>query len=247
MADRVRIIEGDLFKHDFTRATVLTLYLLPEINLQLRPQILAMKPGTRVVSNTFTMAEWEPDQTIKGKTFDAYLWIVPAQVGGRWSVADEGGKEVAVVDIAQQFQKIGGTILVGGKAQPLLGAFVSGREIGFSYHDATGLSRGPPRRRRRPRDRRLAPRRAGSEADRAPFVADDGRKFSARRPLAELALEPRGDEAAVAERPAGGEIGLALPAQQHRLGVAGERNRSSIRRADPARRAARRSDAVFGF
>lgn len=135
VADRVRIIEGDLFKQDFSRATVLTLYLLPEINLQLRPQILDMPPGTRVVSNTFTMAEWEPDQTIKGATFDAYLWVVPARVGGRWSVADERGNEVAVVDIVQQFQKIGGTIQIAGKTQLLLGAFVSGREIGFSYHE----------------------------------------------------------------------------------------------------------------
>ena len=135
VADRVRIVEGDIFKEDFSRATVLTLYLLPELNLQLRPQILAMAPGTRVVSYTFTMAEWEPDETIRGATFDAYLWIVPSPVAGRWSVADEMGREVAVADIVQQFQKIGGTITVAGKAQPLLGAFVAGRELGFSYVD----------------------------------------------------------------------------------------------------------------
>ena len=139
--DRVRIVEGDIFKEDFSRASVVTLYLLPELNQQLRPQILAMKPGTRVVSYTFTMGEWEPDETIKGGTFDGYLWLVPAQVGGRWSVADDGGKDVAVVDIAQHFQKIGGTILVAGKAQPLLGPFVSGREFGFSYHDRDGAFR----------------------------------------------------------------------------------------------------------
>jgi len=133
--DRVRIVEGDIFKEDFSRASVVTLYLLPELNLQLRPQILAMAPGTRVVSYTFTMAEWEPDETIKGATFDAYLWTVPAQVAGRWSVADESGREVAVADIDQQFQKIGGTITVAAKAQPLLGAFVAGRELGFSYLD----------------------------------------------------------------------------------------------------------------
>ncbi|HEY8244424.1 MAG TPA: class I SAM-dependent methyltransferase [Casimicrobiaceae bacterium] len=141
VGDRVTIVHGDIFKEDFSRASVVTLYLLPELNLQLRPQILAMKPGTRVVSYTFTMADWEPDETIKGSTFDAYLWVVPAPVGGRWSVADERGTEVAVVDIAQQFQKIGGTILVGGKAQPLLGPFMSGREIGFSYHDRDGAFR----------------------------------------------------------------------------------------------------------
>ena len=141
VADRVRIVHGDIFKEDFSRASVVTLYLLPELNLQLRPQILAMKPGTRVVSYTFTMTDWEPDETIKGSTFDAYLWIVPVQVAGRWSVADDHGKDVAVVDIAQQFQKIGGTILVGGKAQPLLGPFVSGRDFGFSYLDRDGAFR----------------------------------------------------------------------------------------------------------
>jgi len=131
----VRIIEGDLFKHDFTRATVLTLYLLPEINLQLRPQILDMRPGTRVVSNTFTMAEWEPDQTIKGKTFDAYLWIVPGKVAGRWSISDEQGRPVGTVELIQRFQKLGGTLMLGGGAQIVMGAFVQGREFGFSYVD----------------------------------------------------------------------------------------------------------------
>ena len=138
VADRVRIIEGDLFKHDFSRANVLTLYLLPEINLQLRPQILAMAPGTRVVSNTFTMAEWEPDQTIKGVTFDAYLWIVPAKVAGRWTIDDEHGRPVGSVELVQQFQKLGGTMTIGGGAQILTGAFVAGRDLGFTYVDRDG-------------------------------------------------------------------------------------------------------------
>ena len=135
VADRVRIIEGDLFKHDFSHATVLTLYLLPEINLQLRPQILAMRPGTRVVSNTFTMAEWEPDETIKGATFDAYLWIVPAKVAGRWTISDEQGRPVGTLELIQRFQKLGGTLTLGGGAQIVMGAHVSGREFGFSYVD----------------------------------------------------------------------------------------------------------------
>ena len=136
VADRVRIVAGDVFKEDFSRASVVTLYMLPEINLQLRPQILAMAPGTRIVSYSFTMADWEPDETIPGtKGFDAYLWIVPAPVAGRWSLADERGTEVAVVDLVQQFQKIGGTITIAKRTQPLLGAFVAGREMGFSYVD----------------------------------------------------------------------------------------------------------------
>lgn len=141
VADRVRIIAGDIFKEDFSRASVLTLYLLPELNLQLRPQILAMRPGTRVVSYTFTMADWEPDETIKGAVFDAYLWIVPAPVAGHWSIADETGREIGVAYIVQSFQAIGGTITIGGAPQPLLGALVTGPELGFSYVDRDGAFR----------------------------------------------------------------------------------------------------------
>jgi hypothetical protein len=131
VGDRVRIVEGDIFKEDFSRASVVTLYLLPELNLQLRPTILAMAPGTRVASHQFTMAEWEPDQLIRGPTWDAYLWIVPATVAGRWRVADESGRDVATVELAQQFQKVGGTIAVAGTPQPVLGASLAGRELCF--------------------------------------------------------------------------------------------------------------------
>lgn len=138
VADRVRIVEGDIFREDFSRASVLTLYLLPEINLQLRPQILAMAPGTRVVSYTFTMADWEPDQVLRGSAFDAYLWIVPAQVAGRWSIRDDGDREFGVAEFFQQFQAIGGTISLANRTAPLLGAAISGRELRFSYVDRDG-------------------------------------------------------------------------------------------------------------
>ncbi len=138
VADRVRIVEGDIFKEDFSRASVVTLYLLPELNLELRPTILAMPAGTRVVSYQFTMAEWEPDTVIRGTPWDAYLWIVPARVAGSWRVADEAGREVAALDVAQQFQKVGGTVTVAGTRQPLLGAALSGRELRFSFVDRDG-------------------------------------------------------------------------------------------------------------
>ncbi len=138
VSDRVRIVEGDIFKEDFSRASVVTLYLLPELNLQLRPTILAMAPGTRVVSYQFTMAEWEPDQLIRGTTWDAYLWIVPSTVAGRWRVADESGRDVATLELAQQFQKVGGTIAVAGTPQPLLSASLAGRELRFSFVDRDG-------------------------------------------------------------------------------------------------------------
>ena len=84
------------------------------------------------------MAEWEPDTVIRGTPWDAYLWIVPARVAGSWRVADEAGREVAALDVAQQFQKVGGTVTVAGTRQPLLGAALSGRELRFSFVDRDG-------------------------------------------------------------------------------------------------------------
>lgn len=138
VSDRVRIVHGDIFREDFSRASVLTLYLLPELNLQLRPQILALAPGTRVVSYTFTMADWVPDQVLRGTAFDAYLWTVPAPVAGRWSIRDDSGREIGVADLVQRFQAIGGTITIANRTAPLLGASIAGRELRYSYHDRDG-------------------------------------------------------------------------------------------------------------
>ena len=86
VADRVRIVHGDIFKEDFSKATVVTMYLLEELNAQLRPTILAMRPGTRVLSNTFSMGDWEPDQVIRAGPHTGYFWTVPVTVAGQWSV-----------------------------------------------------------------------------------------------------------------------------------------------------------------
>ena len=89
VAPLVKFVRGDIFKTDFSKATVVTTFLLPSLNLQLRPTLLAMKPGTRIVSNTFPIGEWEPDETatIDGpceRWCKALFWIVPARVGGTW-------------------------------------------------------------------------------------------------------------------------------------------------------------------
>ncbi len=76
--EKVSFIEGDLFKQDFSKATVVTLYLLPEVNLRLRPILLEqLKPGTRIVSHAFSMGDWEPEQTIEIDGSTIYLWTVP--------------------------------------------------------------------------------------------------------------------------------------------------------------------------
>jgi SAM-dependent methyltransferase len=133
VADRVTIIDGDIFKEDFSRATVVTLYLLPDLNQQLRPQILRMKPGTRVVSHLWDMGEWEPDDTLRVGDSEAFVWIVPAQVGGRWAFSDAHDHWDAVIDITQQFQRVGGTLTIRGTMQPLLGAYVRGAVLGFTF------------------------------------------------------------------------------------------------------------------
>ena len=78
VTDKVKFIEGDLFEQDFSEATVVTLYLLPQVNLQLKPKILAMKPGTRVVSHRFDMGDWQPEKTVEIEGRKIYLWRVPA-------------------------------------------------------------------------------------------------------------------------------------------------------------------------
>ena len=109
VSDRTRFIRGDIFKTDFSDATVVTTFLLPSMNLRLRPTFLAMKPGTRIVDNTFAIGDWGPDQTI---TLDepcerwckAMLWVVPARVGGVW-LTPKGD-----LTLTQKFQLFSGTL-----------------------------------------------------------------------------------------------------------------------------------------
>jgi SAM-dependent methyltransferase len=109
---RVRIVQGDIFDTDFSDATVVTLYLLPALNLRLRPTLLGMRPGTRVVSYSFTMGEWEPDDFADTDEGSAYLWIVPARVDGEWTF--NGGGQSFDVALEQTFQRLKG--VAGGAA-----------------------------------------------------------------------------------------------------------------------------------
>src|SRR5690606_5613603 len=93
VADKVDIQQGDIFESDFSDATVVTMYLLPSLNLQLRSTLLDMKPGTRVVSHSFDMDDWEADETYGEGYHQAYLWIVPAKVAGRWDFVQVDGEE----------------------------------------------------------------------------------------------------------------------------------------------------------
>lgn len=130
--NKVRIITGDIFKEDFTSATVVTLYLMPHLNLQLRPTLLKMKPGTRVVSHAFTMGDWEPDETMQHEYSRAYYWMVPAQASGDWVLTGFEGGPVRL-KMSQTFQHIGGTMTRGNVTQALMGAKLQGEEIKFRF------------------------------------------------------------------------------------------------------------------
>jgi hypothetical protein len=137
---KAMIRQADIFVTDFSKATVITLYLLPTLNMKLRPQLLSMKPGTRVVSHSFTMEDWEADEisTLDGRR--AYFWVVPAQVGGSWNL-DAGGQKAELV-IEQTFQKITGGVNFSKAVQGgLREARLRGADIAFAYIDASGLRR----------------------------------------------------------------------------------------------------------
>jgi SAM-dependent methyltransferase len=140
VAQRARIIQGDIFATNFTDATVVTMYLLPALNLKLRPQILAMRPGTRVVSHSFTMDDWEPDESSSMDGRRAYFWVVPANVMGSWAL--EAGPDRSELRFEQRYQKIEGTIGLGGTVQGgLREARLRGFAIAFAYVDQAGVRR----------------------------------------------------------------------------------------------------------
>lgn len=138
LVDRVRIVEGDIFKEDFGDASVVTLYLLPHLNLCVRHRLLAMEPGTRVVSHQYAMADWKPDQSIQIQGRDIHLWVVPARVDGVWNFQDSGGTTFTI-DLRQTFGTLSGEITRGGVQQDLLSATVRGLELRFKS-DAAGVA-----------------------------------------------------------------------------------------------------------
>ena len=139
VAARAKIVQGDIFASDFTQATVVTMYLLPALNMKLRPQILQMRPGTRVVSHSFTMEDWEPDETSSMDGRRAYFWLVPANVMGSWTLEAAGEKRE--LSLEQKFQKIDGSVAFGTTQAGLRDTRLRGFVISFAYVDQAGLRR----------------------------------------------------------------------------------------------------------
>lgn len=130
VSDKATFLQADLFQTDLSKATVITMFLLPEINLKLRPVLLDLKPGTRIVSNTFTMGEWQPDVEV---TLDdittswntALMWIVPAKVEGTWKLIP------GEIKLNQEFQVISGTYQKDGEFSKILDGKMNGDMISF--------------------------------------------------------------------------------------------------------------------
>jgi hypothetical protein len=137
------IRHGDIFATDFSRATVVTLYLLPSLNMKLRPQLLTMRPGTRVVSHSFTMEDWEADEISSMDGRRAYFWVVPANVQGAWTLETTGaaGGQKIDMNLEQVFQKINGTLAMGPVQGGLREARLRGPAISFAYVDQSGVRR----------------------------------------------------------------------------------------------------------
>jgi len=152
VADRVTFFEKDLFQTDVSKATVVTLYLLPELNLHLRPKLFGqLKPGTRIVSHEFDMGDWKPDKTAlvpdarfyydRGLSHvrDAriFYWVMPADVAGiwRWSVITSTGERHYAMRLDQKFQEISGKVNAAGKEVVLKDAHLSGEELSFTATD----------------------------------------------------------------------------------------------------------------
>ena len=129
VSDKASFVKADLFESDFSQAQVITMFLLSSINLKLRPKILDLKPGTRIVSNTFDMAEWKPDETANlagcSSWCTAHLWIVPAKVGGVWTTSQ------GELTLKQTFQMISGTLKNGNAATQVSGK-LNGDQITFT-------------------------------------------------------------------------------------------------------------------
>jgi hypothetical protein len=135
VSSKTEFIETDLFGYDLSKATVITMFLLPEINLRLRPKLLDLKPGTRVVSNTFTMGEWEPDyeattDETDNSWYTALMWIVPAKVAGIWNM------EQGDLNIRQEFQTFYGTLTIDKKITNITNGRLTGDSITFVLGDS---------------------------------------------------------------------------------------------------------------
>ncbi|HEU5169430.1 MAG TPA: class I SAM-dependent methyltransferase, partial [Gemmatimonadales bacterium] len=144
VAGRISFENADLFTADLREATVVTLYLLPELNERLRPKLFReLRPGTRIVSNTFDMGAWKPDSTVVAKPPSgfqkhAHFWIIPADVAGTWRVRSDGAGNGYSLQLEQEFQMVTGTAETAGRTIPLEDVRLSGDRLRFTLDEPGG-------------------------------------------------------------------------------------------------------------
>ena len=142
VSDSARFVRASFFEHVFTDANVVTMYLLPGLNIKLRPQVLDMRPGTRIVSHAFTMGDWEADRTemVEGSSQTIYLWIVPAKVAGTWTISPKRGAPMQL-SVTQQYQRFEGNARLGERTSRVSQGTLRGDQIAFMLVDDSGVSR----------------------------------------------------------------------------------------------------------
>lgn len=135
---RVKFLEQDLFKTDLSAATVITMYLYPSVNLKLRPRLLALRPGTRIVSHDYDLEDWRPDRTSTVRK-NVFLWIVPAKVAGRWQLrlALPPIDRLIELELEQRFQEVSGHARLNGVPAPVWEAKLAGTQLSFLIIDTS--------------------------------------------------------------------------------------------------------------
>ncbi len=138
--DRVRFVEQNFFESDVREATVMMIYLFPDVNIKLRAKFLKeMKPGSRLVSHAFDMGDWKPDNTSSIRAQRVYYWVIPAIASGIWKWNAPGGRQaVYVLDMEQKYQAVRGTIAQGGLKTNLQDAKLTGDRIAFTVTEHAG-------------------------------------------------------------------------------------------------------------
>jgi SAM-dependent methyltransferase len=139
VAGKARFVKADIFESDFSQATIITMYLLPGLNLKLRPKLLDMKPGTRIVSHQFNMDDWQPDEVTNIDGRRAYFWLIPAKVAGTWRF--QSGSDGLDVTLEQKYQTLEGTVKLGTVNAGLRDARLAGDKISFAFVDQGGVRR----------------------------------------------------------------------------------------------------------
>ncbi|MFA4913076.1 MAG: class I SAM-dependent methyltransferase [Burkholderiaceae bacterium] len=136
VSDQARFVQGDIFKTDFSDADVVAMYLLPQLNLKLRPTLLAMRPGTRIVTHWFDMGTWAPDETTEVENRPGYLWIVPANVHGTWRMETAQGQQE--LTLTQRFQRVEGVLALGKVQTSVNAAVLTGKHLRYGFTDLQG-------------------------------------------------------------------------------------------------------------